>query len=408
LKLGRILKRIPASTQFRNLEPETLEFLNAQLATAPVGVLKDFLIFHSAKDFMDDAYPEYFKKAFEFGRKNLGGPEKRPDRQERCTRMAMSNFGREMDAELLPILFPDFPEPKVVALAENIRGSILAGLKDNQWLSPQGRAGAIRKLKKAELLLVKPHTDDEWDFTPPAQYSPTARYANSLLLRKNLIEKEIREYGEKRNRRRWLMGPLTINAYYMPMDNTFVLPNGILQYPFYDPNLPVETNVAAIGSVIGHELGHSIDDKGSKYDENGKLHNWMSPKDLKEFERRGGQFVARFEKIGHNGKLTLGENTADHVGLTFAYRAAFGKDGATDKSSKRIDEDKAFFTQFARAWCQVVRPKYREMLLKTDPHASGEARVNEQVRHQLGFQEGFACKPGDAMYLSPDDRIRVW
>jgi putative endopeptidase len=399
LRLARVLKRIPAATKFRNLEPETLEFLNTQLGKAPLETLKDFLIYHSARGFMDDAYPTFFKTDFEMRRKDLGGPEKRPDREERCTRMVMNNFGREIDAEMLPIFFPNFPSEKVVQLAEKIRASIIKGLTENKWLSSKSRAGAIRKMSKAQLLLVKPQTDDEWDFTPPARYNPSARYANMLQLRKLLIEKEIREYGENRNRRRWLMGPLTINAYYMPMDNTFVLPNGILQYPFYDPNLPEQTNLAAIGSVIGHELGHGIDDKGAKYDELGKLHTWMSPKDIKEFERRGGQFIARFEAIGHNGKLTLGENIADHMGLTFSSQAA---------APMTLEEEKAFFTQYARAWCQVVRPGYRAMLLKTDPHAMGEARVNQQVRQQPGFQEAFACKPGDAMWVAPEDRIKIW
>jgi putative endopeptidase len=407
LKLDRILGRIPASTKFRNLEPETLAFLNDQLAHAPIGVLKDTLLYQSASGFMDDAYPEYFNKSFEFKRKNLGGPEKRPDRQERCTRMVMNNFGREMDEQMLPILFPNFPDDKVVHLAETVRASILEGLKHNTWLSPKGRAGAIKKLTKAELLLVKPQTEDEWDFTPAQDYSPKDRYDNSLKLRKALIEKEIREYGEKRNRRRWLMGPLTVNAYYMPMDNTFVLPAGILQYPFFDPSLPEKMNLAAAGSVIGHELGHSIDDKGSKYDETGRLHPWMSKKDLSEFEKRGGRFIDRFNKIGHNGTLTLGENIGDHVGVTFAFQAAFGR-GFTAKTPEDLEAERAFFTQYARNWCQVVRPKYREMLLKTDPHAAGYARVNEQVMQQPGFQEGFACKAGDAMYLPPADRIRVW
>jgi putative endopeptidase len=195
------------------------------------------------------------------------------------------------------------------------------------------------------------------------------------------------------------------------MDNVFVLPAGILQYPFYDPTLPEKLNLGAIGAVTGHELGHSIDDKGAKYDEKGRLHQWMSDKDIKEFQKRGGQFVERFAKIGHNGKLTLGENTADHVGLTFAFQAAFGKDAfrsSTPKTPERLEEERGFFTQFARAWCQVMRPKYREMLLKTDPHASGEARVDEQVKHQPGFQESFGCKAGDPMYLPPEDRIRVW
>ena len=292
LEFTDIFKKIPKKTKFRNLEPETFTFLNEKLATADLSTLKDFLLFHSASEFMDDAYQDYYKANFEFHRKHLGGPDKRPDRDERCTRAAMSNFGRELDEQLLPILFPGFPKKKVVHLAETVRSSILDGLKHNTWLSPEGKAAAIHKISKAQLLLVKPRTEGQWDFTPKAEYSPEHRYANALLLSHNLVLKKLREYGERRDRKRWLMGPLTVNAYYMPMDNSFVLPQGILQYPFYDPSIPEKVNLAAAGSVIGHELGHGIDDKGALYDAEGKLHQWMSDADLKEFKRRGGQFVA--------------------------------------------------------------------------------------------------------------------
>ncbi|MGZ3709830.1 MAG: M13 family metallopeptidase, partial [Bdellovibrionota bacterium] len=403
LKLDRILTRIPAGANLRNLIPEAMEFTNTALKTAPLEQLKNTLLAHSIIGYMDDAYPEFFKKRFEFNRKNLGGPEKRPVREERCTRLVMSSFAREIDAELLPVLFPDFPREKIIALAAKIRESIIQGLKANTWLSPEGRQGAIKKMTSAKLLLVQPNSDEEWDFTPTAEYTSTRQYSNMRLLHKNLIEKHLAELSKPRLRTRWMMGPLTINAYYMPTDNIFVLPIGILQYPFYDPKLPEKTNLAAIGSVIGHELGHGIDDQGAKFDEEGRLKAWMTEKDVGEFRARGGRFVERFEKIGHNGKLTLGENIGDHVGLTFAHQAAFGGAKKPDRDSER-----AFFTQYARSWCQVMRPKYREMLLKTDPHAAGEARVNEQVRHQAGFQDAFSCKKGDPMFLPEAERIRVW
>lgn len=405
LKTDAVLHKISKQAPFRDLMPETFAYLNQTLQTAPVETLKNVLAFHSIRGLMDDAYPDFFKKQFEFNRKHMGGPEKRPVREERCTMSMMRSFARELDAELLPVLFPDFSEAKVVALAEKVRSSLVSELQHNQWLSPEGKQGAIKKIKNATLLLVKPHTDDEWDFNPKAEYSPKTRIQNSRTLKTKLLEKSIREYGEKRNRTRWLMGPLTINAYYMSMDNVFVLPIGILQYPFYDPSLPDAANIAAIGSVIGHELGHSIDDKGSKFDESGKLHQWMTEKDLQEFQARGGRFVERFNRIGHNGTLTLGENIGDHVGITAAFQAAFGSTPAADVKPQAMKE---FFYQYGRSWCQVMRPKYREMLLKTDPHASGEARVNEQVRHLDAFPNAFGCKSGDAMYLEPKERIKVW
>jgi len=379
------LKRIPRTTLIRNLAPENFAALNQALETTPLDTLKDVYLFHALSDYMDDAYPEFYKKKFEFNQKHLGGPVVRPDREERCTKMVMGRYGKELDEQMLPILFPHFPEKKFVRLAEKIRRSILNGLEQNVWLSPAAKKKAIKKIKMARLDLVKPRREKDWDFTPHVKYSSNTPYENMRNLSLALQNKMIRELSKPRNRNRWSMGPLTVNAYYSPPDNKFVMPIGILQYPFYDPKLSDEQNFAAVGMVIAHELGHAIDDKGSRYDEKGQLNAWMSDEDLKRFKTRGARLIEQFNESGHNGELTQGENIADLVGLTFAYQAAFPK----NKGS--IQSKKDFFAQYARLWCQVQRPKYREMLLKTDPHAMGDARVNEQVKHQPGFREAYSC-----------------
>ena len=402
LGLDIVLDQAPQTMIVRDMEPEAMLFLNDAVAKLPVTTWQNILLFHSATQFMDDAYPEYFNQAFAFRGKHLGGANARAVREERCTKRVMSTFNKEIDAELVDVMFPGFPEERFVKLAEAVRGSIIKGIQDNKWLSDGGRKAAINKMTKAQLQVVKPRTEDEWDFTPPAVYSPNKPYDNKRILRKNLIAKELKEMTEPRKRERWSMGPLTVNAYYSPPDNKFVLPIGILQYPLYDPSIPEEANFAAIGTIIGHELGHGIDDKGSQYDADGKLNNWMSPDDLKEFKSRGIMFVKQFEKVGHNGELTLGENVGDHVGLTFSHHAAFpsGKETA--------EQNKTFYTQYGRVWCNVARPKLEEMLRKTDPHSAGRERINQQVIHQQGFYDAFSCKEGDKMYIAPKDRIRVW
>lgn len=402
LGLDIVLDKVPASVLVRDIEPEAMLFLNDALVKLPVATWQNVLLFHSVTNFMDDAYPAYFKQAFAFRNKHLGGPNARAVREERCTKRVMSTFNKEIDAELVDVMFPGFPEERFVKLVESVRSSIIKGIQDNTWLSESGRKAAIAKMTKAQLQVVKPRTEDEWDFTPPAVYSPSKPYENKRILRRNLIAKELKELSEPRKRERWGMGPLTVNAYYSPPDNKFVLPIGILQYPLYDPSMPEEANFAAIGTIIGHELGHAIDDKGSEYDADGKLNNWMTPDDLKAFKSRGIMFVKQFEKVGHNGQLTLGENVGDHVGLTFSYQAAFPQGKATP------EQNRTFYTQYGRVWCNVARPKLEEMLRKTDPHSAGRERINQQVVHQQGFYDAFSCKAGDKMYIDPKDRIRVW
>ena len=402
LRLNSYVAKVPDNTLIRHTIPKSYAWVNKTLATAKLDDLKAVYLFESLNSLMDDAYPEFFQASFDFEKKHLGGPDKRPSRDERCTMMVMSRYEKEIDAEVLPLVFPDFPQEKFIALAEKVRASIIDGVKTNEWLSEVGRKGAIEKMTKAKLQLVKPQTEEDWYFNPKVAYSADRPIENSEKLGLALQSRMFEELKTKRNRNRWYMGPLTINAYYSAEDNQFVMPVGILQYPFYDPNLPLEVNLGAVGAVIGHELGHGIDDQGAQMDADGKLRQWMTDKDLKNFQDRGKKFISQFDKAGHNGKLTLGENIGDLTGVTFAYRAAFPNGQGT------VQQKKDFFTQYARVWCSVERPKYQEQKLKTDPHSLGLARVNEQVKNQTAFAEAFSCKKGDKMVLDPKDIVRIW
>ncbi|SMF81808.1 M13 family metallopeptidase [Pseudobacteriovorax antillogorgiicola] len=401
-RLEADLKRVPEKTNITHFLPDNFVFVNKLLAEEDLAKLKAVYKFQALSPIMDEAYPKYFATKFDFSAKHMGGPAKRSDLAERCTKDIMGNFRKEIDFELVDEVFPNFPEEKFIALAETVRGSIIDGIKDNEWLSEDGKKGAIKKIKNAKLQLVKPRTEAEWYFNPKLEYNPKEFLGNKQKLDKAKQDRMFAEIGDKRDKTRWWMGPLTINAYYSPSDNKFVMPIGILQPPFYDPSQPQEVNLGAVGAVIGHELGHGIDDNGAKYDFSGRLTQWMPNKDIKEFKKRGEKMVSQFDGAGHNGKLTLGENIGDLVGLSFAY------DGAFPNGKGSIENKQKFFLQYARVWCSVIRPKFAERLLKTDSHSLGWARVNEQVKHQPGFHEAYSCKKGHAMYLEPEDRIRIW
>lgn len=389
-------------TKVRNVTKDSLALLDGYFKDTPIMNIQSVLIYHTLKGYMDDAYPKYFKTYFAFQKKHLGGPEVRPDREERCTKTTMRSLGMELDAELIPILFPDFPAQKVVDLAQEVRGSILKGIEKNEWLSKDARKEADSKMRNATLKLVKPETEKDWNFLDVADLDEKKPIENAIAIAQARINKFLKELKEDRVRTRWSSGPLTVNAYYSPMDNQFVLLQGILQYPFFDAGMNRIENIGAMGTVVGHELGHGIDDEGSKYDTAGKLRQWMTMKDLKEFTDRGQKFVDRFNKAGFDGRLTLGENIGDHVGLTFARDTAFG-----DKEPS-LEDARKFYMAYARVWCAVNRPEYEQLLIKTDPHALGRARINEQVIHHDLFHKAFACKAGDKMWVDPKDRIRVW
>ena len=149
-----------------------------------------------------------------------------------------------------------------------------------------------------------------------------------------------------------------------------------------------------------------MDDQGSKYDEKGKVNQWMTKSDLIAFKKRGERLIKQFEQAGHNGQLTLGENIGDLVGVTFALDAA--NRVFPEEPKKRTEATKDFFLQYARAWCGVMRPKMKERLLKTDPHSLVWARVNEQMKHQPEFAKVYQCKAGDKLVLPKEDVVRIW
>ncbi len=404
LQLEPLLKEIPETVVIRNWMPEALAYTDKFLATAPLEDLKAIYLYNSLKDYLDDSYPVYFKAAFEFQKKHFGGPNVRSERGERCTKKVSGTFTRELDSILMPRIFPHFPREKFIGLAEKIRGGIVSALKENQWLSSEAKTEAIQKMTTARLQLVSPENESEWNFLPAAKYSPTNPIENLKTVSKINRDKDLRDLREPLDPGRWYMGPLTVNAYYDPSFNKFVMPIGILQYPFYDPDQSDVANAGAIGAVIGHELGHGVDDQGSRYDSKGKQRQWMSLKDLKNFSDRTAPLIAQFDSIGHNGKLTQGENIGDLVGLTAAYRVASDMKGFNE--SREMQQE--LFLAYGRDWCTVARPKFDEAKLKTDPHALGWARVNEQVKHQPGFAKAFQCKDSDPMVLPKEKQVRIW
>ncbi len=402
LRLDKILQPIPHAIVFRDLFPASLKHVNRQFSALSLQTLKDIYTYNALSPLMDDAYPHYFAKKFEFNKKFLGGANKRPERDERCAMGVMSNFGKELDHELIEKLFPTFPTEKFEHLVEKIRVSMVDRIEKNSWLSARGREGALRKLRAIKMRLVKPKNAKEWDLQRLGDYRPDTRIANSVQQRKLSREKMLEELSKKRNRDAWEMNPLMVNAYYDPSNNTFNMPMGILQYPFFDGELKDYENFGAVGVVVGHEIGHAFDDNGAKFNELGVLQDWMTPEDLQNFKRLGSILVEQYNKAGHNGQLTLGENIADTTGLNFSYGAAF-PNGEGTKEAKQ-----GFFLQWARAWCGTMRDTEYQRRIKLDPHSQTEVRVNEPVKHQKGFYDAFSCKTGDKMFLPEDKRLQMW
>ncbi len=405
LQLKRILEKVPDTIRIRNPMDKELSFLNKAVDRYSLDQLKSIRLL-ALGGYISESYPDYVHQGFKFSRDFLGGPRKRPSLEERCTSVSMGRFGREIDFELFDRFFKDFQKEKFVNLLEQVRSSIIEGLEKNQWLTEKSKLNAIRKIKMIGLKLIKPGTEKQWDFNPVLQYDTEKHIHNSKIRSAMFLEREFKRLVQPVDKDVWISPPLSVNAFYNHRTNKITVPAGILKYPFYDPNIPEWFNLGAIGSIIGHELGHAIDDKGSKYDEKGKLHQWMSQEDINTFKTRSGALAYQFYLADHDGQLTLGENISDLVGLTFALNAA--KKQMPQNPEARDQAMKEFFLSYARLWCGIIRPKFAEQLLKTDKHASIQARVNEQMKHQADFVKVYKCKEGDKLFLPESERITIW
>lgn len=405
LALAPLLAQVPSRTHFRSIAPAALAYMDQALGEMPEQQLRDFYLYYALKDVLDESQPKYFAKHYELEAKYMGASPVRPVREERCTSYVMRTFPMELDAILWERIFPNFPRQSFISLTETIRASLLATLKENKWLSAKAKAGAIKKMSQAQLLLVAPENERQWNFNPETLVTPGTKVTNDVNLRAAKRQRDFQELATMIPRDRWEMGPLTVNAYYDASLNHFVVPVAILQAPFFDVGQSHIQNLAAIGSVIGHELGHGIDDKGYLYDEVGRLRSWVTPRDKSGLEVHSRPLVNLFNGVGHNGKLTLGENTGDNVGLAASFRSAFPDYTNGKYSQAKLQE---FYQQYARAWCEVQTDSFKEMRLKVDAHSLGKERINQQVRQQEGFYEAYGCQEKDALYLAPAKRVKIW
>jgi len=408
LGLNALLAGLPNSTMIRFPTPRLYEFLEKSLSELPLDDLKSIYLFHSLYGSIDDSNPSFQQERYNFSKKYLGAAPVRPERNERCNNYIMGTLGRELDFELSKQIFPDFPSAQVKKLVRSVRLSILNSLEKNSWLSPSAKAEAIKKIKTAQLQLGLPESDYQWDFQMKTKLSKDSPFENDRKIVEAMRKKEIRKFQKMRDLKIWDMSPMAVNASYDPQGNKFVLPAGILQPPFFNARAQEVSNLGGIGSIIGHELGHAIDDQGSRFDSAGLMRSWMNTKDLSLFAEKSEPLLKQFETAGYIGKLTLGENIGDLVGVSFALKAALpnSSSGGLGKADTKRAQD--FFIQYARIWCAVVRPEFSEANKKVNVHAQPKSRVNEQVKNQALFQKVFECKDQDPMVLPASGRAQIW
>jgi putative endopeptidase len=308
--------------------------------------------------------------------------------------------------------FTDVAKKRMDELVNNLSLAFEARIKKNEWMSDTTKQRAIVKLNA---FLKKIGYTSKWKNFDDVTINKEDFFGNLLNINKHDIKEEIEKIDKAVDKTEWGMTAPTVNAYYNPTFNEIVFPAGILQFPFFDANADDAINYGAIGMVIGHEMTHGFDDQGAQYDEKGNMNNWWSKDDNAKFKVKTNGIVKQYDaytmfgNIHVNGALTQGENIADIGGLAIAYDAfKMTKQGKDTAKIDGFSPDQRFFLGLAQVWRVKDRDENMRTRLQTDPHSPEIFRINGPLVNFDPFYAAFNIKEGDAMYLKPADRARIW
>jgi putative endopeptidase len=397
--------------EFDVAEPDAVEALAKLFTTVPVQVWQSYLEVHYL-DSVAAVLPQAFDdERFDFFGRKLNGQEQQRPRWKRAVSAVDGALGEAVGKLYVEAYFPPAAKAHALELVENLRKAYEARFERVPWMSSTTRKVAEEKLAAFRPKIAYP---DKW-----RDYSALEVRSDDALgneMRASVFEwnRELKRIDQPTDRGEWDMTPQTINAYYNPTFNEVVFPAAILQPPFFDPKADPAVNYGAIGGIIGHEMGHGFDDQGAKSDAKGVLHTWWLPEDTAAFKTLVDKLAAQYDRYeaagAHvNGRLTLGENIGDLSGVTVAYQAYhLSLHGKTAPVLNGLTGDQRFFLAWAQGWRELIREEALRNQVMTDPHSPAQFRVNGVVRNVDAWYPAFNIKPGDRLYLSPEERVHIW
>ena len=391
-------------------EPGATKGLAALVASEPLAAWKDWLTYQ-AIDRRSEILPKAFvEERFGFFGKTLTGVQALAERWKRgvaTTNAALPDAVGQIYAKKY---FPPESKAQVQAMVKNIIAAFDARIDRLDWMAPSTKAKAKEKLATLYVGIGYP---DTWHVTAFDVVRGDA-VGNEERAEAAHTQGELAKLGHKVDATEWAMAPQTVNAVNLPIQNALNFPAAILQPPFFDPAAAAAVNYGAIGAVIGHEISHSFDDQGAQFDAHGKLTDWWTPADRAHFQASGKALAAQYDAykpfpdIHVNGKLTLSENIADLAGISASHDAWLASlTGKSAPESQGLSGEQQFFLAFGQVWRTKTREASMRQSIITNGHAPGMYRA-ETVRNLDSWYDAFACKPGQALYLAPKARVRVW
>jgi putative endopeptidase len=409
---------VAQATTLNVASPGYVKTVNAEIEAEPLSAIKSYLRWHTLHGAAPYLATPFVDENFAFFNQTLNGQKEQQPRWKRCTRLTDAALGEAVGQDWVKQNFPPEAKDNMEKLVAALEKALGEDIQSLDWMSDATKKEAEAKLATIQQKIGYP---ENW-----RNYSALTIERDDLLgniHRDDIFEtrRNLAKYGKPVDYKEWGMTPPTVNAYYSPPQNNINFPAGILQPPFYSNSMDPAVNFGGIGVVIGHEMTHGFDDQGSKYDLHGNVREWFTPEDLKKFQAKTGCVADEYSgfKVAEgqnlNGKLTLGENTADNGGIRIAFQA-LQETIASNPSAlagwilrwqeRRLHPAQRFFIGFGQVWCTNQTEQSARVLAKTDPHSTGQWRTNGTVQNFDEFGKAFGCKVGQPMM--PANSCRVW
>ena len=391
-------------------EPEFFKAFGQIVSTTPIAAIKAYLRWQVAHASAPELPAAFVDENFRFyGTALTGAKELRP-RWKRCVQYTDNDLGESLGQAFVREAFGAQAKADTLKMVHELEAALETDINGLGWMTPPTRTQALGKLHAVADKIGYP---DHWrDYTALAIVRGDA-LGNSQRANAFEFHRQMTKIGKAVNKDEWLMTPPTVNAYYNPLENNINFPAGILQPPFYSAKADAAVNFGGSGAVIGHELTHGFDDQGRQFDARGNLKDWWTAADGKAFDERAQCFVDEYagftaiDEVKLNGKLTLGENTADNGGLRVALMAYVARNaGQTPPALDGFTPEQRVFLGWGQIWCENVRPERARMLANINPHSPGHDRVNGVVANMPEFQKAFQCKADAPMVRQT--QCRVW
>jgi putative endopeptidase len=392
-------------------QPKAIKGLSALVESEPLESWKDWFLFHTVNQtaiYLSQAFDDLH---FDFYDKMLQGTPKQRDRWKRALTRVNTDLGDAVGKLYVAKYFPPSSKAEVQAMVKNLLAAFDRRVDALTWMAPETKAQAKAKIKTLRVGVGYP---DTWRDYAGLEIRRDDAPGNAWRAREWEYRHQLAKLGRPVDHDEWWMTPQTVNAVNLPLQNALNFPAAILEPPFFDPKADAAANYGAIGATIGHEISHSFDNTGAEFNASGKLENWWTPADQVHFKEASKQLVDQFNAyeplpgLHINGQQTLGENIADVAGLAASYDAyQMSLQGKPLPEKEGLTDDQRFFLAFAQNWRQKVRDAALRQQIVTNEHAPSRWRA-ETVRNIDAWYKSYDVKPGEKLYLKPDERVRIW